>query len=115
MTERTGARVVGGDSPVWDAYSLPDSAFAYVAPGGTKDASGRTEPRDQRYLPHHDETGELDADLVEQCPAALDNTSFGPADAHDEAKAHLRDHADALGLYFPEETSGRDLSYLLPP
>jgi HK97 family phage prohead protease len=34
---------------------LPDSAFAYVEPGGTKDAQGKTTPRSKRHFPVHDE------------------------------------------------------------
>jgi HK97 family phage prohead protease len=34
---------------------LPDSAFAYVEPGGMKDPSGRTAPRSKRHFPVHDE------------------------------------------------------------
>ena len=37
-----------------DINDLPDSAFAYIAPGGTKDASGKTTPRDLRHFPIHD-------------------------------------------------------------
>ncbi len=33
---------------------LPDSAFAYIEPGGKKDASGRTVPRSLRHFPVHD-------------------------------------------------------------
>jgi HK97 family phage prohead protease len=33
---------------------LPDSAFAYIEPGGTKDASGKTTPRSLRHFPVHD-------------------------------------------------------------
>lgn len=34
---------------------LPDSAFAYIEPGGTKDPSGKTTPRSKRHFPVHDE------------------------------------------------------------
>jgi HK97 family phage prohead protease len=34
--------------------NLPDSAFAYIEPGGKKDASGRTVPRSLRHFPVHD-------------------------------------------------------------
>lgn len=34
---------------------LPDSAFAYIEPGGTKDQSGKTTPRSKRHFPVHDE------------------------------------------------------------
>lgn len=33
---------------------LPDSDFAYIEPGGTKDGSGRTVPRSLRHFPVHD-------------------------------------------------------------
>jgi HK97 family phage prohead protease len=33
---------------------LPDSAFAFIEPGGKKDASGKTIPRDKRHFPIHD-------------------------------------------------------------
>jgi hypothetical protein len=52
--------------PVWDTAvvkaaestrtqnDLPDSAFAYIEPGGTKDAEGKTTPRSLRHFPVHD-------------------------------------------------------------
>jgi uncharacterized protein len=33
---------------------LPDSAFAYIEPGGSKDSSGKTVPRNLRHFPIHD-------------------------------------------------------------
>jgi Escherichia/Staphylococcus phage prohead protease len=36
------------------ANDLPDSAFAYIEPGGKKDDSGRTTPRSLRHFPIHD-------------------------------------------------------------
>ena len=33
---------------------LPDSSFAYIEPGGTKDSSGKTVPRGLRHFPVHD-------------------------------------------------------------
>lgn len=34
---------------------LPDSAFAFIESGGTKDQTGRTTPRSKRHFPIHDE------------------------------------------------------------
>ena len=34
---------------------LPDSAFAWIEPGGAKDPSGKTVPRSKRHFPVHDE------------------------------------------------------------
>jgi hypothetical protein len=33
---------------------LPDSAFAYIEPDGTKDSGGKTTPRSKRHFPVHD-------------------------------------------------------------
>lgn len=37
-----------------DVNDLPDSAFAYIEPGGTKDSSGKTKPRSLRHFPIQD-------------------------------------------------------------
>ena len=39
---------------------LPDSSFLYIAPGGTKDSSGKTQPRSLRYFPVRDASGKVD-------------------------------------------------------
>lgn len=44
-----------------DINDLPDSAFAYIEPGGTKDGSGKTIPRDKRHFPVHDRAHTADA------------------------------------------------------
>ena len=48
---------------VWTtAYinKLPDSAFAYISPGGKKDKEGKTVPRSLRHLPYKDNSGKID-------------------------------------------------------
>lgn len=42
------------DMSTADINDLPDSAFAYIEPGGTKDESGKTTPRSKRHFPVHD-------------------------------------------------------------
>lgn len=37
-----------------DVNDLPDSAFAYIEPGGTKDSDGKTMPRSKRHFPLND-------------------------------------------------------------
>ena len=37
-----------------DINDLPDSAFAYIEPGGSKDSGGKTVPRSLRHFPVHD-------------------------------------------------------------
>ncbi len=39
---------------------LPDSSFAVVEHGGSKDSSGKTEPRSYRHLPYKDASGKVD-------------------------------------------------------
>lgn len=40
--------------------NLPDSAFLYIEPGGSKDSSGKTTPRSLRHFPVRDASGKLD-------------------------------------------------------
>src|SRR5215469_6574903 len=37
-----------------DINDLPDDAFAYIEPGGSKDSGGKTVPRSLRHFPVHD-------------------------------------------------------------
>ena len=37
-----------------DENALPDDAFAFIEPGGTKDSEGKTVPRSLRHFPIHD-------------------------------------------------------------
>lgn len=72
---------------------LPDSAFAMVLPGGTKDATGRTAPRSLRKLPHHGTGGAVDKPHLSN---ALSRAAQQPA--LKKAIPHLRKHANAIGM-----------------
>lgn len=72
---------------------LPDSAFALVLPGGTKDATGRTQPRSLRKLPHHGPGGAVDKPHLSN---ALSRAAQQPA--LKKAIPHLRKHANAIGM-----------------
>lgn len=65
---------------------LPDSAFLYVAPGGTKDADGKTTPRNLRHLPVRDADGNVDHAHVANALARIPTTQI-PSDARARAKA----------------------------
>jgi len=52
--------------------NLPDSAFAYIEPGGTKDAQGKTIPRSLRHFPVHD------AAHARNALARMSESPFGP-------------------------------------
>lgn len=58
-----GARAMDEQRATWDAAyvnDLPDSAFLYIEPGGTKDENGRTTPRSLRHFPVRDASGAVD-------------------------------------------------------
>jgi HK97 family phage prohead protease len=84
----------------WDAAyvnDLPDSAFAVVLPGGTKDDAGKTVPRDLRKLPHHDAAGALDMPHLRNAMTREPQADMSAAE-HAQAHAHLMRHADAQGM-----------------
>ena len=70
---------------------LPDSDFAYISPGGTKDASGKTEPRSLRHLPIND------AAHVRNALARLSQTDI-PAAAKKSALTKIKSRAKKLGI-----------------
>jgi hypothetical protein len=84
--------------------SLPDAAFAYIAPGGKKDFSGKTVPRSLRYLPHHGknvkngtDNDSIDKPHLRNALARVEQTKISPA-AKASARKHLQTHAKALGI-----------------
>jgi HK97 family phage prohead protease len=77
---------------------LPDSAFAYIEPGGSKDSSGKTVPRSLRHFPVHD------AAHVRNALARAPQSPFG-----EKAMPKIRAAAKKLGVQVSED-SGRSLS-----
>jgi hypothetical protein len=51
----TGDAVAAAQMSSASINDLPDSAFAYIEPGGKKDSEGKTVPRSLRHFPIHDE------------------------------------------------------------
>jgi len=51
--------------------TLPDSAFLYVASGGSKDSEGKTVPRSLRKLPYKNKEGKLDLPHLRNALARL--------------------------------------------
>lgn len=66
---------------------LPDSAFAYIEPGGKKDSDGKTTPRSKRHFPIHD------AAHVRNALARAPQSPFG-----DKALPKIRAAAKKLGV-----------------
>lgn len=94
-----GTRVLAVKAAWTTAYvnDLPDSAFAVILPGGEKDETGRTVPRDLRKLPHHDANGEVDLPHLRNALARLPQTDM-PEEYRERARRHLQRHAEALGI-----------------
>jgi HK97 family phage prohead protease len=70
-----------------DINDLPDDAFAYIQPGGKKDASGKTIPRSLRHFPVHD------AAHVRNALAQVPKSPFG-----DKAMPKIKSAAKRLGV-----------------
>jgi len=74
---------------------LPDSDFAYIEDGGTKDSSGRTTPRSLRHFPIHD------AAHVRNALARASSSPFGS-----KAMPKIRAAAHRLGVEVGDESDG---------
>jgi len=76
---------------------LPDSAFAYVEPGGKKDKEGKTVPRSKRHLPYKNHNGKIDKAHLRNALARLPQTHIS-AEAKAKAKRKLQAAARKVGI-----------------
>jgi HK97 family phage prohead protease len=76
---------------------LPDDAFAYIEPGGSKDEQGKTVPRSLRHFPIHDEPH------VRNALARAPQSPFG-----DKAMPAIQAAAKKMGIQVSERSA--DLS-----
>ena len=67
---------------------LPDSCFAYIEEGGTKDEEGKTTPRTKRHLPYKDEDGTVNMAQLKNALSSLDKTDM-PDDMRKEMRKKL--------------------------
>ena len=81
---------------------LPDSAFAYIEPGGTKDDEGKTVPRSKRHFPIHDKAH------VQNALARMGSSPFG-----DKAKAAILAAAKKFGIDVSEDNSAARAAFEL--
>jgi HK97 family phage prohead protease len=73
---------------------LPDSDFAYIEPGGTKDSDGKTIPRSKRHFPIHDEAH------IRNALARLSQSEFGG-----KARSKVMAAARTAGIHVSDEGS----------
>jgi len=93
----------------WDTNyinNLPDSAFAYIKPGGEKDADGNTVPRSLRFLPYRNKAGDVDLPHLRNALARLPQTDLSPDDKA-KAQAVLDKAAEAAGVGAPAEEAAK--------
>lgn len=76
---------------------LPDSAFAYIEPGGEKDEDGKTTPRSLRHFPHHNDGGTPDEDHVRNALARIPQSDVSE-EGKEKALAHIESHAKEMGI-----------------
>jgi HK97 family phage prohead protease len=73
--------------------NLPDSSFAYIEPGGSKDADGKTVPRSKRHFPIKDANGNCDAAHTRNALSRAPQSPFGA-----RAMGKIRSCARSLGI-----------------
>jgi HK97 family phage prohead protease len=78
---------------------LPDSAFAYIEPGGSKDSGGKTVPRSLRHFPVHDKAHAANA------LARAPQSPFGG-----KAMPAIKAAAKKFGIKVSDSDSGRSAS-----
>jgi HK97 family phage prohead protease len=89
MTDDDRAKMSGAS-----INDLPDSAFAYIEPGGSKDEQGKTIPRSKRHFPVHDEAHARNA------LARAPQSPFG-----DKAMGKIKAACRKFGIQVSEEKS----------
>ena len=79
-------------------YDLHDSAFAYVIKG--EKVEGKTVPKTNRNLPHHDKTGKVDLPHLRNAMARCAHTNLSK-EQQKEAHDHLLRHYKEIGMAHP--------------
>src|SRR5262245_54417668 len=88
------------DKRAWNtAYinTLPDSSFAFIEDGGSKDSEGKTTPRSLRHLPYKDASGKVDLPHLRNALARLPQSSLS-AEAKGKAQRKLEAAARSAGV-----------------
>lgn len=87
------------EKAVWSTAfinNLPDSSFAYIESGGSKDEEGKTKPRSLRHFPYKDASGKVDLPHLRNALARAPQSPFGP-----KAMPKLRAAARSAGVGEP--------------
>lgn len=85
--------------------NLPDSSFAYIESGGSKDDQGKTTPRSLRHFPIKNAEGQCDRAHTRNALSRAPQSPFG-----DKAMPKIRGCARALGIEVSESSYPRGVS-----
>jgi len=91
-----------GSKAVWSGSyvnSLPDSSFALIMPGGSKDSEGKTTPRSLRKLPHHASDGSVDMPHVRNGLSRAPQMTGVSDTQRSRAVSHLQKHLKSAAHY----------------
>jgi hypothetical protein len=83
---------------------LPDSAFAFIESGGSKDSEGKTTPRSLRHFPIRNSAGDLDASHVRNALGRIPQSDLSDDDKQ-KALAKVKAAAKELGIGDEEQKS----------
>lgn len=93
----------------WNAEyvnALPDTSFAYIAPGGEQDEEGKTAPRKLRMFPYKDVDGKPDASHVKSALARIPNAKMTEA-ARKKAMKAVEKVAAKMGIAVAETPASK--------
>jgi phage head maturation protease len=91
---RAGMETARAEMTSASINDLPDSEFAYIEPGGKKDASGKTVPRSLRHFPVHDKAH------VQNALSRAPQSPFG-----DKAMPKIKARAKKFGVDVSSDSS----------
>lgn len=111
--EEEALKVIEGalEFAAWDTAfinNLPDSSFAVISPGGSKDSGGKTAPRSLRHLPYKDSSGKVDLPHLRNALARLSQTSIS-SDLKATARRKLEAAARSAGVGASAEKAASEI------
>lgn len=94
------------DMSTAEINDLPDSDFAYIEPGGEKDAEGKTTPRSLRHYPVHDEAHARNA--LSRASAAIKGDNAGAKGIAEKAMPKILAACKKFGIEVSDESKAAD-------
>jgi HK97 family phage prohead protease len=109
-TDELEAARAGDIKAVWTAAfinDLPDSAFLYIEPGGSKDSDGKTTPRSNRHFPYKGSDGSIDLPHLRNALARIPQSNLSQS-IKDELTAKAQRILDAQKSIIPTDATDQE-------